>query len=158
MLLLGALAAHAQGHATSDPAGTVRHVYKWILKPAQHKTLKGLYFAETREGGVKAHEADFTDEFLQAMREGFKAGTCDFDFLTCMLVQLPMQAPVVGKARIKGSTAMVPVVLTVLYRDQMGQGTLMVDLRQVAGVWKVANVRNTDGLNVLQQIKKQVKG
>ena len=137
------------------PEDTVRRVYKWLAQPAQHKDLKGLYWCVTEEPAVRAHEADFTPEFFQAMRAGFKAGNCDFDFLTCLISQLPVETPSVGVAKLAGAdTAVVPVTLNVSYRGTLTQ-KLQVDVRRIGGVWKIANVRNIDGMDVLKQIRKQ---
>lgn len=159
LLLLGTAWAQQQ-HAARDPEDTVRHVYKWLCKPAQDKKLQGLYWAVTEEPAVRNHELDFTPEFFKAMRAGFKSGNCDFDFLTCLLSQLPVEPPAVGVAKVSGEAAVVPVTLTLSTRGTPDSGSrtqhLLVDLRRTGGVWKVSNVRNNEGMDVMREIKKQL--
>jgi len=147
-------------HASSDPENTVRHVFKWLCKPAQDKKLKGLYWALTEAPAVRNHEADFTPDFFKAMQQGFKSGECDFDFLTCLLSQLPLEPPSIGVAKVTGDKAVVPVTLTLSYRGTPADGSrtqhLEYDLRRNGGVWKVSNVRNTEGMDVLREIKKHL--
>ncbi len=159
MLLSGA--AWAENHAFSAPEATVRHVYRWVCKPAQDKELKkgqdklkGLFFAVCEPADLRAHEGDFTDDFTKAMRKGFRAGTFDFDFLSCMFSQLPVRAPVVGVAQVHGDTATVPVELMVDYNNVTREQQLRVELRRVGGVWRVSNVKNTDGFDVFKNLSK----
>lgn len=151
----------AQNHAFSQPEATVRHVYKWVCKPAQDKDLKkgqeklkGMFFAVCEPADLRAHEGDFTDEFAKAMRSGFRAGTFDFDFLSCMFKQVPVRAPVVGVAQVRGDAATVPVDLTVDYRNVTKEQQIIVELRRVGGLWRVSNVKNAEGFDVLKNLSK----